>query len=122
DSLKQINDTYGHIAGDMAIKAAGKILGGGTFRKEDVIARTGGDEFVILLPTVDLDAQPAIIERLEKSIEKHNQSNLDDGLYRPISLSFGHAVIHEGGSLEEGYKAADHAMYEIKSKNKISRT
>ncbi|MCJ7733025.1 MAG: sensor domain-containing diguanylate cyclase [Anaerolineales bacterium] len=122
DGLKQINDTFGHNVGDMAIKATANILGGGTFRKEDVIARTGGDEFVILLPNVDLDGQLAIIERLEKSIEKHNQSNLEDGYYRPISLSFGYSVIREGGSLEEGFKAADHAMYEIKSKKKISRT
>ncbi|NQS91611.1 MAG: sensor domain-containing diguanylate cyclase, partial [Chloroflexi bacterium] len=122
DGLKQINDTYGHHVGDMAIKAAAKILGGGTFRKEDVIARTGGDEFIILLPSVDLDKQPVIIERLEKSIEKHNQSNLEDGLYRPISLSFGYAVIQEGESLVEGYKTADHAMYENKTKKKIGQT
>jgi diguanylate cyclase (GGDEF)-like protein len=122
DGLKHINDTYGHNVGDMAIKAAAKILGGRTFRKENVIARTGGDEFVILLPNADLDAHPGIIERLNKSIEKHNQSNLEDGLYRPISLSFGYAVIHDGGSLEEGFKAADHAMYAIKSKKINSRS
>ena len=47
-----------------------------------------------------------------------NNSNLDDGLYRPISMSMGYAVVHEGESLEDGYKAADKAMYVNKTRKK----
>ena len=124
DGLKQINDTLGHDVGDKAIKSAAKILGGGTFRKEDVVARIGGDEFVILLPSVDLDQNPIIIERLEQGIQNHNTSNLDDDLYRPISMSYGYSIVHKGSSLVSGYKAADQDMYvnKVKKKNKISKS
>ena len=120
DGLKQINDNLGHDVGDRAIKAAAKILGAPTFRKEDIVARIGGDEFVILLPSVDLDKIPAILERLDDGITNFNKSKVDDGLYRPISLSCGHAVVHQGGSLEAGYKDADQAMYANKAKNKAT--
>jgi GGDEF domain-containing protein len=54
----------------------------------------------------------------ELSIEQFNLSDSDDGLYRPISLSFGYAVVQEGGSLADCYKAADQAMYVNKGKKK----
>ena len=111
DGLKQINDQYGHDSGDRAIKGAAKVLGLHTFRQEDVVARIGGDEFVVILPSIDLNQNSSILERLENGITQYNNSNLDDGLYRPISMSMGHAVVHEGQSLEEGYKSADNAMY-----------
>ncbi|MGB2965325.1 MAG: diguanylate cyclase [Anaerolineales bacterium] len=117
DGLKQINDQLGHDTGDKAIKAAAKILRAGVFRKEDVIARTGGDEFVILLPNVDIIENPSILKRLEQSILEYNQSE-EDGLFRPISISYGYAVIPPGGSLEEGFKQADRAMYTNKMKKK----
>jgi len=59
-----------------------------------------------------------ILQRLEQGIKNHNSSNLDDDLYRPISMSYGYNVIHKGSSLMDGYKAADQAMYINKVKNK----
>lgn len=118
DNLKTINDKFGHEAGDRAIKAAAKILGTGTFRKEDVVARTGGDEFMIILPTVDISENPTIIERIENGIDRHNKSTMDDGSFRPISISVGYAVVQQGESLEEGYKKADAAMYKVKMARK----
>ena len=82
------------------------------------MARIGGDEFIVILPNVDLDLSSTILERIEKGIIQFNNSNLDDGLYRPISISMGHAVVHEGKSLEEGYKTADKAMYVEKNRKK----
>lgn len=120
DNLKNINDQFGHEAGDRAIKAAAKILGTGTFRKEDVAARTGGDEFMIILPEVDISENNTIIKRIENGIEKHNQGSMEDGLYRPISISVGYAVVQEGESLEEGYKKADAAMYKVKMARKAA--
>ena len=116
DGLKQINDSQGHAVGDLAIKSAARILGSGTFRKEDVIARTGGDEFVILLPKVDIEYHPTILQRLEQSIMRFNASEIEDGLYRPISISYGYAVVKPGGSLMEGFKQADDDMYKMKLK------
>ena len=118
DDLKQINDTLGHDVGDQAIKAAANILRSNVFRKEDVVARIGGDEFVILLPNVDLIDNPAVRKRLEKSIIDFNESTENDGLYRPIFISSGFAVIQSGESLMEGYKQADADMYTAKLKKK----
>lgn len=118
DGLKQINDQHGHDAGDRAIRSAAKILSLHTFRAEDVVARIGGDEFIVILPSVNLDENKTILERVHKGIEQFNKSTIDDDLYRPISLSLGYAVVKEGGSLEEGYKAADTAMYINKQKKK----
>ncbi len=121
DGLKQINDQQGHDAGDRAIQSAAKVLGYHTFRKEDMVARIGGDEFIIILPAVDLDQTPKIMKRIVGGVDQFNNSQIDDGLYRPVSLSFGHAVVHENGSLEEGYKTADKAMYKNKTEKKQSR-
>lgn len=118
DGLKQINDQLGHDAGDRAIKSAAKILSMHTFRKEDVVARIGGDEFVVILPAVNLDENKTILERMNNGIELFNSSTIDDDHFRPVSFSLGYAVVHEGGSLEEGYKAADTAMYINKQKKK----
>jgi diguanylate cyclase (GGDEF)-like protein len=118
DGLKQINDEFGHDTGDKAIKAAARVLDLGTFRKEDVVARIGGDEFVIILPFVDLNKTPSILDRIIDSISQYNNSSLDDDLYRPISLSLGHAVVEKGEDLYEGYKSADRAMYASKIKKK----
>ncbi|MFV1949604.1 MAG: diguanylate cyclase domain-containing protein, partial [Anaerolineales bacterium] len=121
DGLKQINDQLGHDAGDRAIKAAAKVLGLNTFRKEDVVARIGGDEFIVILPSVDLDQNPAIYDRINDGLDQFNNSDLDDDLYRPISLSLGYAVVQEGESLKDGYKSADKAMYISKSKKKTKQ-
>jgi diguanylate cyclase (GGDEF)-like protein/PAS domain S-box-containing protein len=121
DGLKQINDQFGHDAGDRAIKAAAKVLGLHTFRKEDVVARIGGDEFIVILPSVDLDQNPAIYDRINDGLDQFNKSDLDDDLYRPISFSLGYAVVQEGESLKDGYKSADKAMYINKSKKKANQ-
>ncbi len=118
DGLKQINDKQGHDAGDRAIKAAAKVLGLHTFRKEDVVARIGGDEFVIILPSADLDQNPTLFDRITNGLDQFNKSDLDDDLYRPISMSLGFAVVQEGESLKDGYKSADKAMYINKSRKK----
>ena len=118
DNLKQINDTLGHDAGDRAIKAAATVLASIVFRNDDMVARIGGDEFAIILTNVDLYKKPSILERLEKAITNFNESDDDDDLYRPISISYGFAATQKGGSLMEGYKRADEQMYANKMRKK----
>ena len=80
------------------------------------MARIGGDEFVVILPSVDLNENETIFGRINTGIDNFNKSNIDDDLYRPISMSMGFSVIQEGESLKEGYKEADKAMYITKKK------
>ncbi|MEJ2448074.1 MAG: diguanylate cyclase [Anaerolineales bacterium] len=70
---------------------------------------------MIILPAVDLNEDPSVLERIESRIAAHTASNNDDGLYRPNSLSYGDAVADQGSSLEQTVNLADHAMYVQKS-------
>ncbi|MFW5873587.1 MAG: HD domain-containing phosphohydrolase [Bacillota bacterium] len=110
DGLKLINDTYGHKAGDKIIKRAAEILKKAV-RKEDIVSRWAGDEFVILLPQTDRMETEKIIERI---IEKTNKTEKHD---IPISIGLGYAIKED--SDKDIYKIlnkADKNMYH----NKIS--
>jgi diguanylate cyclase (GGDEF)-like protein len=69
DNLKEINDTYGHIAGDKVIEIVGQAIKK-CIRKEDAGLRYGGDEFIILLFNQDKKAAYRVIERIRKEINK----------------------------------------------------
>ena len=73
---------------------------------------------MIILHNLYLNDNPAIRNRLEKSIIDYNESTENDGQYRPIFISYGYAVIQSSESLMEGYKQADADMYTAKMKKK----
>ena len=111
DNLKEINDTYGHREGDLALVRTADALEQ-TFRNSDVIARLGGDEFAVLALEASCENRDVILRRLEKNIkgsnaeESHYELSLSVGMSRfdpkhPVSL----------GKLIAG---ADDAMYEEK--------
>jgi two-component system cell cycle response regulator len=68
DGFKQINDTFGHLAGDRVLRDIGTTLNLNT-RAQDVVARFGGDEFVVALPDVDVATTERVAERLTRAIE-----------------------------------------------------
>jgi two-component system cell cycle response regulator len=68
DGFKAINDTFGHVAGDRVLRAVGTALNANT-RAEDVVARFGGDEFVVAVPNVDVATLEGIAERLAQAID-----------------------------------------------------
>ncbi len=72
DNLKKINDKYGHKEGDMALKTISKILKE-TFRKKDIVARIGGDEFVVLTDVENFKNAKELKERINKKIEEINK-------------------------------------------------
>ncbi len=116
DNFKAINDRLGHQRGDQALQCIADIIRS-CFRKEDVCARIGGDEFGVLLPAVDSDMAQKAKERIIKGVNKFNNENSDS---MPLSLSIGFSTAEKNGSLEEAFKQADKAMYiEKKSKIKI---
>lgn len=119
NNLKQVNDKHGHEVGDLLIKNTAKILLG-SFRKNDLVARVGGDEFIVLTP----EAMPAsikiMIKRLQDNIIKFNENLRPDEKHYSISISIGYAYFHPETicSLEELMKRADEMMYQEKEKFK----
>jgi len=68
DRFKQVNDTRGHLVGDSVLKRVAELLGG-ALREEDMLARYGGDEFVVLLPGADEDNAVGVAEKLRKALD-----------------------------------------------------
>ena len=115
DSLKYINDTFGHPAGDMAITHFSRILTE-TFRDSDVIGRMGGDEFVVLIIDATESDIAAMQALLQGNVDAHN---LQAERGHALSFSLGVIRIDQNSSItmEEFLSHADEAMY----KHKLSR-
>ena len=116
DHFKNINDTYGHDAGDRVLKAIGKFLQQNV-RDVDVIARYGGEEFVIMIPEAAKDAAYILSERIRKQFAGLKLEN-----FPSITISLGIATYPvDGTQLEDLIKNADAAMYAAKraGRNKV---
>lgn len=108
NNLKAINDTYGHPVGDRHIQMTADYLKS-IFRKEDIIARSGGDEFCILLPKTDQKTAESILDRIKSELEPYDPSP------EKLSVSIGFAIkTDEEPDIEELYRKADENMYKDK--------
>jgi len=122
DSFKNINDKYGHPAGDDVLRTfANNILT--IFRHHDMVARYGGEEFVILLPNTDLEgARRALVKVQERNAQSHFQS---DGTAVPMpTFSAGLALYRPGETSGTLIERADKALYRAKEsgRNRIEIT
>jgi len=115
DDFKKLNDTYGHIAGDAALKHLVKIVKD-TLRSMDVIARFGGEEFLILLPETTVEAATQTMTRLQRELTKH--FFLHDNEKVLITFSAGVALRKPNEDQGELVKRADKAMYQAKQTGK----
>jgi diguanylate cyclase (GGDEF)-like protein len=119
DGLKAINDTGGHLRGDVVLRSLGTVISG-SIRTVDSAYRYGGDEFVVLLPETDIVGAFVVAEKIRVGAE---ELELTLGAESQVSVSIG-LVSHpeDGLSAEELMVAADRAMYQAKSlgKNQIS--
>lgn len=116
NDMKYINDTFGHLEGDRALRDAANILRN-TFRESDIIGRYGGDEFVVSALQTGYIESDTINKRLNENIELHN---LEAKRSYNISLSIGIALYDPTAptSLEDLISQADNMMYENKYKHK----
>jgi len=112
DGLKRLNDTHGHEIGSRVIQEVGDILRE-TFRSSDLIARIGGDEFVVFETSNDQIDEGTDVQRLQDNVTRHNAQQVRD---YEISLSIGVASMDSDSSmtLEELLKNGDKTMYQQK--------
>ncbi|HGX93042.1 MAG TPA: GGDEF domain-containing protein [Candidatus Tenderia sp.] len=111
DHFKQINDTFGHKAGDRALKAIVQALRQHV-RASDFMARIGGEEFVLLLPETDLEGASLVAEKLRRGIESCEFAY--KGKPVPITISGGIAQFAAGDTAEAVYVRADEGLYRAK--------
>jgi two-component system, cell cycle response regulator len=112
DHFKSINDKLGHGTGDMVLSALGANLGK-QIRTCDHAARWGGEEFVVALPSTDLDGALCFAERLRASIEALAVTQAD-GSRVPVTASLGCATYTRSDTLDSLVDRADQAMYAAK--------
>lgn len=121
DHFKTINDRYGHPGGDAVLQHLGAILAE-TFREVDVVARIGGEEFAVLLPSTDLPRAAVVAERLRSLVA--SQVVLFDGQRIRYTVSAGVASLDDGtGGVDLLLKRADQALYAAKraGRNRVER-
>ncbi len=124
DNFKSINDRYGHPAGDAVLQHTADCLLGAV-RVTDVVARIGGEEFVVLLPQTRLDAAVQLAEKLLRTLQQ-SPAQVARGVSIGFTASLGVGSLPAGHSSTVAalYAAADHALYEAKrlGRNRVEKT
>ena len=112
DWFKDINDRYGHPAGDNVLREFGTLLGE-TLRDVDLAGRWGGEEFLLILPGTDLEGGAEVAERIRIALAGRMMLAVD-GTPIPVTASFGVAATPPAKTASDLFAAADAAMYEAK--------
>jgi diguanylate cyclase (GGDEF)-like protein len=112
DNFKRVNDTFGHGVGDAVLQAVTRLVKE-SIRGADVVARWGGEEFMVLMPETDLQAAGKASEKLRLAIAAHNFDTV-----RNLTTSFGVAAFEPQDDLNSLLKRADDALYLAKAKGR----
>lgn len=119
DHFKLVNDTFGHLQGDDVLRAVASILRE-TVRRNDLVGRYAGDEFVVLFPNTTLEDAKGLAKRLGEMVADHRLAIRDrrEGTLG-VTLSIGVATAKAGqGDLEALFAAADRALYVVKRRGR----
>jgi two-component system cell cycle response regulator len=115
DHFKAVNDTHGHQAGDDVLKEIGKRLRANV-RPTDVVCRTGGEEFVVLMPNTPGDLACAAAERIRKAVAAEEFPVLGGSQSLRITVSAGVSTLQgEGDTIDDLMHRADTALYQAKT-------
>jgi len=120
DHLKSVNDLLGHEAGNRLLKLMVQCIQS-QLRQTDVVARYGGDEFVVVLPETPANGAVGVAERIRKSIESSPLTTRDKKITATVSIGIA-GYPSQGHDLETVLERADHAMYASKNggKNRVT--
>jgi two-component system cell cycle response regulator len=115
DHFKQVNDTYGHAAGDDVLhELAARTIN--SVRSVDLVARLGGEEFVVVMPDTDIAIANAVAERMRLAVAREPFTVRAGGVKVPVTVSIGVTAATEGGDCRDGLlKRADDALYSAKT-------
>jgi two-component system, cell cycle response regulator len=118
DRFKSINDTFGHEEGDRALKELAHLLQR-TFRRSDVVARIGGDEFIIMMPDINPEGMQIVLDRVRNNLAAFNHEN---GFPWRLSISLGVALYDSAYpvTLEALMASADQSMYQAKEQSRLA--
>ncbi|MEJ6401513.1 GGDEF domain-containing protein [Yoonia sp. 2307UL14-13] len=111
DHFKRVNDTYGHVAGDAVIRHVAQILVAQT-RRDDIVCRFGGEEFMVFLRDQDLDDGFAVAERMRAEIATAMAKSGDTQI--PVTVSIGGAIKEPDADVAVVISVADAALYQAK--------
>lgn len=117
DKFKRVNDTFGHDIGDDVLVNLCNLVKN-TIREIDFFARWGGEEFIVLLPSTDINSTERLAERLREKIEKNNFKRVGQ-----VTCSFGVTEFIKKESIEYFLKRVDDALYKAKKsgRNRVEK-
>jgi diguanylate cyclase len=122
DHFKQINDTHGHLLGDKAVRAIGRILHE-NIKRRDIVGRWGGEEFTVLLLHTAITGAQTVAEQIRAAVERLRIRKVDGTeLEGCITISLGVAVAQDGEGFDNLMRRADAALYRAKheGRNRVS--
>jgi len=116
DHFKQVNDKHGHHVGDTVLQECSKLVSN-SIRSQDLLARWGGEEFMLILPHQDLESAATIAEKLRAKIESHAFPNVGS-----VTVSCGVTTFQKDDNFETFTQRADRLLYQAKEagRNRIS--
>lgn len=119
DHFKEVNDRYGHLAGDALLKRVAQVAATG-LRSTDAIGRYGGEEFLVVLPETDITGACAVAEKIRSLVQRASVP-MEDGSLAQVTISIGLASLHDFGprgarvAPRDLLIAADRSLYEAKN-------
>lgn len=112
DNFKNVNDTYGHDFGDQVLTTIADIFQR-AMRKQDIVARWGGEEFLFLLPETNAKDAFILAEKIRQKVSEHAFSN--NGQSITVTVSLGVSPVNDDVNVQQAISLADHFLYQAKA-------